>query len=108
MNKLILIGHLGRDPVMRYTPEGQAVTSFRAISWGKGDRQQTQWFNVSAWDRQAELCNEYLHKGSQVYVEGRIKGREYEDRNGDKRFSLDVTLETKQRARFVTWTPSRK
>ena len=79
MNKVILIGNVGRDPEMRYTPSGQAVTSFSvATSYGKGDDKATEWFNCSAWGKQAELTNEYLRKGSQVYVEGRIRSREYE------------------------------
>ena len=79
MNKVTLIGHLGRDPEMRYTPTGQAVTSFSvASSYSQGDKKETQWFNCSAWEKQAELCNQYLQKGSQVYIEGRIKSRAYE------------------------------
>ena len=92
MNKVILIGNVGRDPEMRYTPQGQAVTSFSvATSYGKGDDKATEWFNCSAWGKQAELTNEYLRKGSQVYVEGRIRSREYEvDRK--TRCSLDVSV----------------
>ena len=92
MNKITLIGHLGRDPEMRYTPAGQAVTSLSvATSYGKADSKQTEWFNCSAWGKQAELTNEYLRKGSQVYVEGRIRSREYEV-DGKTRFSLDVSV----------------
>ena len=92
MNKITLIGHLGRDPEMRYTPQGTSVTSFSvATSYGKGDSKQTEWFNCSAWEKQAELCNQYLQKGSQVYIEGRIKSREYEV-DGKTRFSLDVSV----------------
>ena len=92
MNKVILIGNVGRDPEMRYTPQGQAVTSFSvATSYGKGDGEVTEWFNCSAWGKQAELTDEYLRKGSQVYVEGRIRSREYEV-DGKTRFSLDVSV----------------
>ena len=92
MNKVILIGNLGCDPEMRYTPSGQAVTSFSiATSYGKGDDKATEWFNCSAWGKQAELTNEYLRKGSQIYVEGRIRSREYEV-DGKTRFSLDVSV----------------
>jgi single-strand DNA-binding protein len=92
MHKITLIGHLGRDPEMRYTPTGQAVTSFSvASSYGQGDKKQTEWFNVSAWEKQAELCNQYLQKGSEVYIEGRIKARCYEGRDGWQA-SLDVTV----------------
>ena len=92
MNKVILIGNVGREPEMRYTPQGHAVTSFSvATSYGKGDDKTTEWFNCSAWGKQAELTNEYLRKGSQVYVEGRIRSREYEvDRK--TRCSLDVSV----------------
>ena len=93
MNRITLIGHLGRDPEMRYLPDGQAVTSFSlATSYGKGDREKTTWFNCSAWDKQAELANEYLKKGQQVYVEGRVSLHEYEGRDGQQRASLDVAV----------------
>lgn len=76
--KLIIIGNLGKDPEMRYTPSGQAVTSFnvatsRAYTDSKGAKvKETNWFRVSAWGKQAESCNQYLHKGSKVLVEGRL------------------------------------
>ena len=92
MNKITLIGHLGRDPEMRYTPTGQAVTSFSvATSYGQGDKKQTEWFNCSAWEKQAELCNQYLQKGSLVAIEGRDKARSYEGRDGWQA-SLDVAV----------------
>ena len=92
MNKVILIGNVGRDPEMRYTPQGHAVTSFSvATSYGKGYDKATEWFNCSAWGKQAELTNDYLRKGNQVYVEGRIRSREYEV-DGKPRFSLDVSV----------------
>ena len=92
MNKITLIGHLGRDPEMRYTPTGQAVTSFSvATSYGQGDKKQTEWFNSSAQEKSADLCNEYLRKGSEVYIEGRVKARCYEGRDGWQA-SLDVTV----------------
>lgn len=98
LNKVILIGNLGRDPEMRYTPSGSPVTNFSiAVSrqWKTPDgesREETEWFNVSCWDRLAETANQYLQKGRQVYIEGRIRGRLYDDtRTGEKRYSLDVT-----------------
>ena len=92
MNKLSLIGHLGRDPEMRYTPTGEALTSFSvATSYGQGDKRQTEWFNCSAWGKAADLCNEYLRKGSEVYIEGRVKARCYEGRDGWQA-SLDVAV----------------
>lgn len=96
MHKLTIIGHLGRDPEMRYTPEGQAVTSFsvassRKYKTGAGEqREETEWFSVSAWGKLAEICNQYLTKGKQVYVEGRLKSRTYQTQAGETRFSLDV------------------
>ena len=98
MNKIIVIGHLGRDPEMRYTPNGQSVTSFsvassRRYTTSAGEqREETEWFNVSAWGRLAELCNQYLTKGRQVYVEGRFHSRTYEGRDGQMRISNDINL----------------
>jgi len=97
MHKLTIIGHLGRDPEMRYTPDGQAVTSFSVASsrkyrTGVGEqREETEWFNCSAWGKLGEICNQYLTKGKQVYIEGRLKTRSYQTQNGETRFSLDVT-----------------
>ena len=98
MNKIILIGRLGRDPEMSYTPNGLAVTKFSvAVSrYSKsptGERQEdTDWYNVTAFRQLAETCNTYLKKGSKVYVEGRVSQRKYTDRNNVERVSLDVTL----------------
>ncbi len=83
---------------MRYTPNGQGVTSFsvassRRYTTGAGEqREETEWFNVSAWGRLAELCNQYLTKGRQVYVEGRFSSRSFEGRDGQMRISNDITL----------------
>ncbi len=98
MNKIIVIGNLGRDPEMRYTPNGQAVTSFSVASNRKyttstGDkREETEWFNVSAWGKLGELCNQWLTKGRQVYVEGRLSSRTYEGRDGQTRFVNEINL----------------
>ena len=98
MNKIIVIGHLGRDPEMRYTPNGQSVTSFsvassRRYTNSEGEqKEETEWFNVSAWGRLADLCNQYLSKGRQVYVEGRFSSRSYEGRDGQMRNSNDISL----------------
>ena len=97
MNKITIIGHLGRDPEMRYTPQGTAVTDFsvatsRAYTDGTGERrEETDWFRVSAWRQLAELCNQYLQKGSLVYVEGRLHVRTYEANDGSTRFSSERT-----------------
>jgi len=98
MHKITIIGHLGRDPEMKYTPTGQPVTSFSVASSrkyktsGGEQREETEWFNVSAWGKLAETCNQYLTKGKQVYLEGRLKSRTYQAQNGETRFSLDVSL----------------
>ena len=98
MNKIIVIGHLGRDPEMRYTPNGQAVTSFsvassRRYTTSSGEqKEETEWFNVSAWGKLGETCNQYLTKGQQVYVEGRMSSRTYEGRDGQTRVSIDIFL----------------
>lgn len=97
MNKIIVIGNLGRDPEMRYTPNGQAVTSFTVASnrkyktAGGEQKEEVEWFNVSAWGKLGETCNQFLTKGSQVYVEGRLSSRSYES-NGQTRFSMEINL----------------
>jgi single-strand DNA-binding protein len=96
MNKMMVIGNLGSDPEMRYTPNGQAVTSFSIATNYKytapdGERrEETEWFRVSVFGRQAESCNQYLSKGKKVFVEGRLKSRSYETRDGQTRFSNDI------------------
>ena len=88
LNKLLLIGNLGNDPEMRFTPEGKAVTNFSlAVTDGKSE---TVWFRVVSWQGLAEKVNEYLTKGRQVYVEGRLRPREWEGQDGKKHTSLDV------------------
>ncbi|MEN6478556.1 MAG: single-stranded DNA-binding protein [Anaerolineales bacterium] len=95
--KLIIVGRLGRDPEMRYTPQGQPVTSFNVAtdrSWtdASGQRQdRTTWFRVSVWGKQAESCNQYLAKGRMVLVEGEINEPQvYQRRDGEWAASLDV------------------
>jgi single-strand DNA-binding protein len=96
MNKMMVIGNLGGDPEMRYTPSGQAVTNFNVATNYKyttadgESREETEWFRVSAWGRLAETCNQYLAKGRKVYVEGRLKSRTYETRDGQTRFSNEI------------------
>jgi len=99
MHKITIIGHLGRDPEMKYTPDGKAVTTFSVASSRKyttssgEQREETEWFNCSAWNKLVEICNQYLTKGKQVYVEGRLKSRSYQTQAGETRFSLDVTCQ---------------
>ena len=93
LNKIMLIGNLGRDPEMSYTQSGKAVTKFtlavnrRTRDRETGDRrEETQWFNIVAWDQLAETCNTYLHKGSKVYIDGRMTSRKYTNKD-----NLEVT-----------------
>ena len=96
LNKVMIIGHLGREPEMRYTPSGRPVTSFNLATtrtWNSPDgerREETEWFNVVAWGNLAEICKQYLSKGQQVYVEGRLQSRRWEDQEGKKHFSTEV------------------
>ena len=97
LNKIMLIGNLGRDPELSYTPSGKAIAKFSlAVSRRRRDesgeqREETQWFNVVAWERLAETCNNYLHKGSKVYIEGRMTSRKYTDKDGVERTAWEVT-----------------
>ncbi len=99
LSKVILIGNLGSDPEMRYTPNGKAVTSFRMATsrrytTASGEsKEETEWFRVSVWGKQAEQCNQFLSKGRQVYVEGRLRTRSWEGQDGQMRTSLEVTAE---------------
>jgi single-strand DNA-binding protein len=92
-NKITIVGYLGRDPELRYTPQGTALCKMSIATTEKrknvaGETEEhTTWFRVTAWGRQAELANEYLAKGRQVYVEGRFRLEEYTDREGQKRLS---------------------
>jgi single-strand DNA-binding protein len=96
LNKVMIIGNLGRDPEMRYTPSGKPVTSFSLASsrtWVSADgerREETEWFNVVAWGNLAEICNQHLTKGQQVYIEGRLQTRCWEDDNGQRHFRTEV------------------
>lgn len=96
LNKVMIIGNLGRDPEMRYTPSGKPVTSFsvavsRSYTKAEGERTEvTDWFNVVAWGRLAEICSQYLTKGSTVYVEGRLETRSWEGENGQKHYRTEL------------------
>ncbi|OGN97424.1 MAG: single-stranded DNA-binding protein [Chloroflexi bacterium RBG_13_51_36] len=99
LSKVILVGNLGSDPEMRYTPSGKAVTSFRMATSHRytttagENKEETDWFRVSVWGKQAEQCNQYLSKGRQVYVEGRLHARNWEGQDGQMRTSLEVTAD---------------
>lgn len=97
LNKVMLTGHLGADPEMRYTPQGSAVTTFRVASgrtWKSADGTQhddTEWFRIVAWDKLAEICNQYLTKGTRVYIEGRLQTRKWTDQqSGQERYMTEV------------------
>ncbi len=96
LNKVMIIGNLGRDPEMRYTPSGKPVTTFsvatsRAWNTSEGEkRTETEWFNVVAWSSLAEICKQYLTKGQQVYIEGRLQTRHWDDQEGNKHTSVEI------------------
>ena len=100
LNKAMIIGNLGRDPEMRYTPNGQAVTQFTvAVNRNYKDaegawQEETEWFRVVAWGPLAERTAEYLRKGRKVYVEGRLQTRQWEDRDGQKRYTTELIAQT--------------
>ena len=98
LNKIMLIGNLGKDPDMSYTPQGTPITKFSlAVSRRSKDRdtgerrEETTWFNIVAWNQLAETMNTYLHKGSKVYIEGRMTSRKYTDKEGVERTAWEVT-----------------
>jgi len=96
VNKVILVGNLGRDPEVRYTKSGQAVTTFSLATterWTNKDggrEEKTEWHRIVAWGKLGEICGEYLSKGKQVYIEGRIQTREWEDNDGNKRSTTEI------------------
>jgi len=97
INKVILIGRLGQDPEVRYTPDGTAVANFSIATseeWkdkNSGEkRERTEWHRIVAWRRLGEICGEYLSKGRQVYIEGRIQTRSWEDKDGNKRYTTEI------------------
>ena len=96
LNKVMIIGYLGKDPEMRYTPSGSPVTTFNVAtdrSWNTSDgerRTETEWFNIVAWGSLAEICNQYLTKGRQVYIDGRLQSRSWNDKEGNQHTSIEV------------------
>ena len=106
VNKMIIIGNLGSEPEMRFTPNGNPVTSFRvATNWryttSQGERrEETEWFTVVAWNKLAEQCNQFLAKGRLIYVEGRLRTRTWDSQDGEKRFRNEIVAD------HVTFLPS--
>ena len=96
LNKVMVIGNLGRDPEMRYTPSGRPVTTFSVASsrsWNSADGERhtkTEWFNVVTWGNLAEFCKQCLTKGQQVYIEGRLQTRRWEDKEGVKHTNVEI------------------
>jgi single-strand DNA-binding protein len=102
INKVILIGNLGANPEMRYTQAGQAVANLRLATTERwtdksGQKQEiTEWHRIVVWGKQAEICGQYLTKGRQIYVEGRIRTRQWQDQQGQKRYSTEIVAQTVQ------------
>jgi len=99
LNKMTIIGNLGTDPEMRYTPNGRAVTSFRiavtlSYTGADGERQSdTEWFSVVAWNQLAELCNQYLSKGRKAYVDGRLRSNTWTGQDGQTRHTNEIVAD---------------
>lgn len=102
VNKVILLGRLGQDPELRYTPSGAAVTNFSVATnevWKDNDgnkQERTEWIRVVLWRKQAEIAGEFLKKGSRVYIEGRLQTRSWDDKEGTKRYTTEVVADTMQ------------
>jgi len=103
INKVILIGNLGRDPEVRYTPDGTAVTNFSiatSLEWNDKNsgekKEKTEWHRIVTFRKLAEICGQYLSKGRQVYVEGRLQTRSWDDKEGVKRYMTEVVADTVQ------------
>ncbi|PLX86276.1 MAG: single-stranded DNA-binding protein [Desulfuromonas sp.] len=102
VNKVILVGNLGKDPELRYTPSGAAVANFSLATSERykdrnGEQQEkTEWHNIVVWRNLAEICGKYLHKGKHIYIEGRIQTRSYDDRDGNKRYITEIVADKMQ------------
>lgn len=102
VNKVILVGNLGKDPELRYTTSGTAVANFTLATSERfkdrnGEQQKrTEWHNIVAWAGLAEICGKYLKKGKQIYIEGRIQTRSYDDRDGNKRYVTEIVADQMQ------------
>ena len=102
VNKVILIGNLGKDPEVRYTPSGQAVANFSLAttevgsSKDGGKQEYTEWHRIVAWGRLAEICGEYLTKGKSVYIEGALRTRSWQDKEGSNRWTTEIIARTMQ------------
>ena len=96
VNKVILVGHLGKDPETRYMPSGEPICNFRiAVGWKTKDKEGAEWVSITAFSKLAEICGQYLKKGSQVFVSGRMKTEEYE-KGGVKRYTTKIVADRMQ------------
>jgi single-strand DNA-binding protein len=102
VNKVILVGNLGKDPELRYTPSGAAVANFSIATTENykdrdGNRQsKTEWHNIVVWRQLAEICGKYLHKGKQVYIEGKLQTRKWQDRDGNDKYTTEIIADQMQ------------
>jgi single-strand DNA-binding protein len=101
LNKVMLIGNLGKDPELKYTPSGAAVCNFSIATVEKytkdGEKvEKTEWQNIVVWRQLAEVCGKYLHKGKQVYIEGKVTTRSYDDRDGNKKYITEIVADQMQ------------
>ena len=103
VNKVIIVGRLGKDPELRYTPSGAAVANFTVATseeWKDKDtgekQERTEWHRIVAWRRLGEICGEYLHKGKEVYLEGRLQTRSWEDRDGNTKYTTEIVAQNMQ------------
>ena len=91
LNQVMIIGNVGKEAEMRFTPSGKPVTSFSVACNSKfGETESTEWFNIVTWNKLAETCNQYLTKGQQVFVEGRLQTRSWDDKDGVKHYKTEV------------------
>ena len=102
VNKVILVGNLGKDPELRYTASGTAVANFSLATTERykdrdgNSQEKTEWHNIVVWRQLAEICGKYLTKGKQVYLEGKIQTRSYDDRDGNKRYITEIVVDQMQ------------
>ena len=103
INKVIIVGNLGRDPEVRYTASGSAVANFSVATsetWNDKStgekKERTEWHRIVAWDKLGEICGKYLSKGRQVYVEGKLQTRSYDDKDGVKRYTTEIIAQDVQ------------
>jgi single-strand DNA-binding protein len=102
VNKVILVGNLGKDPELRYTASGTAVANFSLATTERykdrdgNSQEKTEWHNIVVWRQLAEICGKYLTKGKQIYIEGKIQTRSYDDRDGNKRYITEIVVDQMQ------------